>query len=291
MGPGWCSTAASQSWSYTTSRPGGGAGFANSEIISPCNTHNLPGQQPQCFLVGVGARWIEFDEQCDACGRTLDRYVLQSLANAATTFRDPAVPGGRTIADLDAGSGMRKLCHPLRFPDSWIGGYHEAGALEFQGSFAVARGQQRDGKLATVLERCGSTLHRALPLYYGAVSAGTDAVIWSPAANLLNGVLLSSLKNLSIALPASMVGAQQGVSTALSRLKLYVLVRGQNLAQVNRARFGRQQSLPQTRRAECPKTLGSSTCRRSPDMDAAYPLASRVRGLSSVTVRPCSREP
>jgi hypothetical protein len=154
----------------------------------------------------LGALWLElFVQQQGSCGDGVHYDcgpVTQSFYNLVThKFRSRQTTTSRTILDLDSPSLLRRVCSPLRVPAT--------GTLSIFGTFAVET--QPSGSL---LERCGS--HLQIPIGVGnegvgggGMLASGDAVLWNlptPSGSLsgqLTGILLPSLRRISIALPGT----------------------------------------------------------------------------------------
>lgn len=194
-----------------------------------------------CTVVGVGARWIEFErselyrtgQPCPPCSSSTT-YILQSLQDPNTTMEDPAKPGGKIIADLNSPSGRQSLCRPLRVPPSGSGPAGP-GRLTFYGRFAIASGvDRRGGRPYVTLERCGSRLHMSLPVeptLPTLPAASSHAVIWQTADNELAGLFLPSLRRFTLRLPPASSGqSSPDVAVALSQRTLYVLQGGETSA-------------------------------------------------------------
>jgi hypothetical protein len=156
-----------------------------------------------CSVVGVGRDWIRFEFSCYHC---TDTFQDQSLLTGGVR-KDPEVAGGTTIADLDSPSLTAKLCRPLRVPSSSAptpDGGTEPGALTWLGNFALATVQPGGGEDATEhLEHCGTSLQRRLA--FGAIG-NTKAVVWVAKSGGLAGLLLPSLRPVSVKVPNGMSG-------------------------------------------------------------------------------------
>jgi hypothetical protein len=166
-----------------------------------------------CTVVGVGARWIRLEFSCYHCR---DRFEDQNFASGKVRS-DPEVAGGRTIADLDSPKLARTLCRPLRVPASAAptpDTETEPGFLTRVGRFAVASGISRQSGPTSFLEQCGSRRHRPLPAQSDALNA--KAVLWV-ARGRVNGLLLPSLRPVTLDLPSGVSGAP-----ALGRSTLYL---------------------------------------------------------------------
>jgi hypothetical protein len=197
---------------------------ANDSIQGQCSAHDGYTPVPECMFVAAGTRWVEFEivRFCDGCA---DSLILQSLLDPQATMSDPAVPGGRRIADLNAPSGIQTLCRPLRVTQG--GGFElrDPSAFAFYGGFAMVWGVGH-----ATLERCGSHLRYPLPLIVrtgrsfsvGYWRAGRALVAWQVRSRRIGGLFLPSLRRFTIALP----GGATARLAAISRRTVYVLDSG-----------------------------------------------------------------
>jgi hypothetical protein len=150
--------------------------------------------------VAVGARWIEWGEDCYHCAPTV---FLQNIQSGATK-PDPVTPGGYVLDDLDSVSGTKALCAPLRYPafgpaDQNQSGTVELGQIAFYGRFALVW-----GSAGHALERCGSRLRVRLPATD--IQASDHAVVWqaNPTTGV-HGLFLPSLRPFIIPLPPTLM--------------------------------------------------------------------------------------
>jgi hypothetical protein len=186
--------------------------------------YNCSGGAPYCGsrVLGFGADWIEWEENCRYCDYTflfqnIDTGVVQSLPGWQV--------GGRIIPDLDSPSLAQALCPPLTVPAGLPpipGGTPEVGAVSFYGSFAIASSPVKD-----VLERCGSRLKLAVGSYDARLSyeeplgASSHAIVWATGSRgrRLDGLFLPSLRRFVIATSPSISPRE----VVLSAGELYVV--------------------------------------------------------------------
>jgi hypothetical protein len=129
---------------------------------------------------------VEYDESSARLG---DRFVFQNIASRGLR-RDPA--NAVTLADLSAPALAHRLCRPLRTSrgDSMIG---------LPGRFALAISEG-----GSVLERCGTRLHRPLAFNNGSVidtwgSSDAHALVWNAnQGHALDGLFLPSLRQFTL---------------------------------------------------------------------------------------------
>lgn len=131
-------------------------------VDSAC-VHFDAGSGSACVPLAVGTDWIEFDEQSDRFG---DVSVFQNIQTGRVR-RDPT--NARTFPSLDLLRLARRLCRPLRVPS------HTFVSFAFEAPFVFVTDEA-----GSVLERCGTRLHRVLP---GGSQAGLGpgAVMWLSA--------------------------------------------------------------------------------------------------------------
>ena len=160
--------------------------------------------------VSIGTHWIKMQELCPAGGHCCNAYAFQNLATG-NTVRDPT--NATTHADLDVPALARRLCKPLRVPQ--VAGNLDLvyaavpGALTFEGRFVISSSGL--GGADGFLERCGSRLHEQIgrPNDVGDILAGppfaanSHMVVWQSGRHQLAGVLLPSLREFVIPLPAA----------------------------------------------------------------------------------------
>ena len=152
-----------------------------------------------CAVIGVGRHWIELlAMRCSSCAVT---YLLQHIPSGLIQPAD-VTPGGHVAIDLDARSGERALCAPLRYPRSWSAtlGRWQPGWLAFEGPVAIVSDSPPDWGRARFryLERCGSTRRISIPDRSGPFLATTHEVVWPESASILSGVFLPSLRRFSV---------------------------------------------------------------------------------------------
>ncbi len=174
----------------------------------------------QCGPVGVGTDWIRFEDGCYHCA---DSFWDQSIRTGRVR-KDPAIPGGTKIADLNSPTLVSGLCRPLRVPASAAptpDEETEPGFLTRFGQFALASRVPpdfADNGAFIYLERCGTHLYKTLPGDPTSPPvADRDAVIWVSRSHL-GGLVLPSLRPLRIVVAA---GVAQG-PVALSGSTLYL---------------------------------------------------------------------
>ncbi len=170
-----------------------------------------------CTVVGVGTHWFRYEVSCYHCE---DVFLDQNIRTGKVR-KDPEVPGGRQIANLNSGSLVQNLCPPLRVPRSEAptpGTEFEAGSLVFYGRFAVASGYPRILGNGTndpyfFLARCGSRLHEnvdvwsspppaSAPVPQRAVVGDAKAVAWLAAEHKLAALSLPALHRFTVQRPA-----------------------------------------------------------------------------------------
>jgi hypothetical protein len=140
-------------------------------------------------VYAVGSDWVEYDESSTRLG---DRFVFQSIASGALR-RDPA--NAVTLADLSSPALAHRLCRPLRTSrgDSMIG---------LPGRFALAISES-----GSVLERCGTQLHRPLAFNNGSVidtwsSSDARTLVWNAHPGYaLDGLFLPSMRRFIVSAP------------------------------------------------------------------------------------------
>lgn len=157
-------------------------------IAAGCvNFHAGPGSS--CTVYAVGSDWVEYDESSLRLG---DRFVFQNIASG-TLRRDPA--NAFTLADLSSPTLAHRLCRPLRTSrgDSMIG---------LPGRFALAISES-----GSVLERCGTRMHRPLAFDNGSVidtwsSSDARALVWNANHGYaLDGLFFPSLQRFTVSAP------------------------------------------------------------------------------------------
>jgi hypothetical protein len=181
-----------------------------------------------CTIVGVGRYWIQL-----LAFKSPDSsvtYLLQNIQNGAVVSSSSVKPGGRTGFDLDARSGTKRLCSPLRYPKAWNAQTHswQPGWLNFYGRVALVAGSAPSfGRSSfAYLQRCGS--RRRIKLRPGAPLVSSDAlsgseneIVWKSSERVISGVRLPSLQRFRVPLPT--VVANDGFfSTALNMRRLYI---------------------------------------------------------------------
>lgn len=179
--------------------------------------------------VAVGAHWVEF-QNVVPCPLTCQFSYTFENVNTGAVRRIAYREGGNTIPDLGSPRLSRRLCRPLRVPRG-------PGSLTFLGgSFAVAEyGRTHEG-VWDYLERCGTSLHRSVPvnsigLPDAQVAGNANVLLWLGQGYLstehpaLHGLFLPSLQPFTIFLPTKIdLGATGGfVQVAMSTKRLYVL--------------------------------------------------------------------
>ena len=178
--------------------------------------------------VAVGGDWVEFENVEPCTGRCRFTYVFENIDTGAVrriAYRE----GGTTIPDLNSPGLARRVCRPLRVPRG-------PGSLSFLGSFAVAEYGRTNEPTSGYLERCGTNLHRPVPvgdlgLSDTEIAGNATAFLWLGYGYLssdhpaLHGLFLPSLQRFTIFLPPKIdVGATVGfVQVAMSTKRLYVL--------------------------------------------------------------------
>lgn len=178
------------------------------------------------FAMAIGARWLEFTwQKPGSCGDGIHYScgtgpIMHSFYNLVTgKFRQDATTTSRTHLDLDSPTLVRAVCPPLRAPAK--------GAIDFYGPFAVTTQASQ-----SFLERCGSRSRipigeRSQSIAGGGLVANHAAVLWKVTdargvfVGRLAGILLPSLRRVSINLPAKVQG-HGDPTVLLDRSRLYV---------------------------------------------------------------------
>jgi hypothetical protein len=166
-----------------------------SPSLNPCSSCDA-----EITPVDAGRHWVGYFVL--TCPNTLHgcraRYTRFQNLDTGAVVNDPT--GGRTIADLNSPRLARRVCSPLRVP--W------AGALTFDGKFAVARGTTKDGTPEIWLERCGSSRRLVLlkqPDTVPTWGSNGSAVVWGSRLSALGGVFLPSLSRFTVPLPKAAI--------------------------------------------------------------------------------------
>jgi hypothetical protein len=162
-----------------------------------------------CNVVGVGRYWVKIvtDEGQAVYGPT--DYYLQNIRTGQFE-RDPATPGGTVLDDLNAPSGSRPLCSPLRYPSFNEGRSGiSLGSIAFFGQFVLTFGSEPQGDVYR-LRRCRSNLNRLVsstsdtdsgfppPQLTSSPMASPRALILGSAGYALHGLLLPSMRRFTI---------------------------------------------------------------------------------------------
>lgn len=164
-------------------------GYWRPVAIAPGCVSFHAGRGSSCSVYAIGSDWVEYDESSIRLG---DRFVFQNIASGALR-RDPA--NAVTLADLSSPTLAHRLCRPLRTSrgDSMVG---------LPGRFALAISES-----GSVLERCGTRLHRPLALDNGSVIdtwSASDArtLAWNASQGYaLDGLFLPSLQPFTVSAP------------------------------------------------------------------------------------------
>ncbi|MBV9606275.1 MAG: hypothetical protein JO027_14260 [Solirubrobacterales bacterium] len=166
-------------------------GYWQSMAVAPGCVHYRAGPGSSCSVYAVGTDWVEYDESSARLG---DRFVFQNIASGALR-RDPA--NAVTLADLSSPTLAHRLCRPLRV--SRGGG----SMIGLPGRFALAMDES-----GSVLERCGTRLHRPLAFDNGSVidtwsSSDARTLVWNPNQGYaLDGLFLPSLRPFTVSAPS-----------------------------------------------------------------------------------------
>lgn len=190
-----------------------------------CGTY--AGNFGACVIVGVGRYWVQL--LATDCGGCVATYLLVDVKTGRARVA-PVSPDGRLAFDLNSGSGVSRLCAPLRYPRTWNAKFKrwQLGWVSFYGNVAlVAASAPTFGNPSfAYLQRCGSRrrvpVPLAAPIDLDGLSGSSREVVWDGQANLgttyqLTGVLLPSLRGFTVDLPA----LPSPVFTALTRDHLY----------------------------------------------------------------------
>ena len=183
-----------------------------------CGYDRALGQGP-CIPVNAGSAWVKFLTTDGACEEHCEaHYYLQNIRTGEFKL-DPVTPGGTVVEALNAPSGSRRLCSPLRYPRSFNGSINawEPGSLTFYGRFALATGDIRPPEGGIVaryrLHRCGTALDMAIypipyqpgnfPGSFVPLVASCRALIWIRARDgALVGRFFPTLQQFRLRAPA-----------------------------------------------------------------------------------------
>jgi hypothetical protein len=139
----------------------------------------------------IGDWWIEFLVTCGYHSYP-STAAFEQIQGGQVSAEPPGVTlGGNQIFDLNSPALTQTLCNPLRTPIT--------GAFVPDGRFALDEEFSAD----TYLERCGSSLHRAIGSPGVWFAANSHAVLWSPGVGRkeIDGLFLPSLRRLERRLP------------------------------------------------------------------------------------------
>lgn len=181
-----------------------------------------------CVIVGVGRYWIQL--LAVKSPESPFSYLLQNI-QTGSVVTSSVKPGGRTGFDLNASSGTRQLCFPLRYPKTWNAQAHawEVGWLNFYGRVALEAGAAPSFGRSNFayLQRCGSRQRLKLPpgaplISTDSLSGSRNAIVWKASNRVISGVRVPSLRRFRIRLSSTI--AENGMFyTALSWRRLYVV--------------------------------------------------------------------
>jgi hypothetical protein len=166
------------------------------------------GCRGSCTAIAVGRYWVKIATDEGFVNHSPQDYYLQNI-QSGQFIRDPVKAGGRTFDDLDAPSGTKALCTPLRYPWGLLtsaGGW-QPGLLTMYGQFALTIGGEspRDATGNYHLLRCHSKVDLTIPNSWPPtppLPASSRAVDLTTNGKTISGWLLPSLQPLSMYPPA-----------------------------------------------------------------------------------------